>query len=60
MYKDNLMPSSLSEAIVPLVSDKTERILLHIIFALFLKFGLRYLSIYFWNSEIDGLLERRP
>ena len=24
------------------------------------KFGLRYLSIYFWNPEIVGLLEKRP
>ena len=35
------------------MGDKTERLLLHIVFALFLKFGLRYLSIYLllelWN-----------
>ena len=45
-----------SGAIIPLVGDKIERLLLHIVFALFLKFGLHYLSFYFWNSEIVGLL----
>ena len=34
------------ETIVSLVDNKIERLLLHIAFALFLKFGLRYLSIY--------------
>ena len=47
---------SFSGAIIPLVSDKRER--LHIVFALFLKFDLHYLSIHFWNSEIVSLLER--
>ena len=49
-----------SGAIIPLVGNKRKRLFLHIVFALFLKFGLRYLSIYFWNSEIVSLLERRP
>ena len=46
-----------SAVIIVLVSDKTER-LLHIVFALFLKFGQRYLSIYFQNSKIISPLER--
>ena len=39
------------------VGDKTERLLLHIVFALFLSLAcVIYLSIYFWNSEIVGLI----
>ena len=65
MYKDNLKPLSLFDvifngAIIPLVRDKRERLLLHIAFALFLKLGLYYLFIYFWNSENVSLLERLP
>ena len=45
-----------SAIIIVLVGDKTER-LLHIVFALFLKFGQHYLSIYFRNSEIVSPLE---
>ena len=50
-----------SGTMTPLVGDKRERLWLDIVlFALFVMFGLHILSIYFWNSEIVGLLERRP
>ena len=44
----------------PLVSDKRERLSLYTVFALFLKFGLCYLSVYLQDSEIVSLLERSP
>ena len=36
-----------SEAIIPLVDDKRERITIITVFALFLKFDIHYVSIYF-------------
>ena len=64
VFKDNLRNLNLlmlffSGTIIPFGGDKRERLLWHHVFALFLKFGVRYLSICFWNSEIVGLLERR-
>ena len=57
LYKDNLKPVSLfdvifsSGAIIAPVGDKRERLLIHFVLALFLKFGLHYiyLLLELWN-----------